>query len=165
MRLLVLAILAALLIYCLLEGRAHRRLLRAIPIRVLVNGTRGKTTTTRLIHAGLAQNGIKAYAKSTGSEAMTLDESLNAVPMARKTSYVSVGEVIAFMREAARHGVKAVVVECMAVRPDLQKSLARSLLKPTHTVLLNDYVDHVAAMGTAFRLSSRVIASEPVDLA
>lgn len=134
-------------VYASIAHRKYQRLLRGIPVRVLVNGTRGKTTTTRLIHAGLVEAGYKAHAKSTGSESATLDERLNALPLERKQSFVSVGEVVGFIEEAARAGCKAVVVECMAVRPDLQKSLAQSILKPTHTVLLNDYVDHVDAMG------------------
>lgn len=140
-----------------IKDREYQKLLRGIPIRVLVNGTRGKTTTTRLIHAGLVGAGYKAHAKSTGSESMTLDENLNAMPLERERGWVSIGEVVGFVEGAARKGCDALVVECMAVRPDLQKSLARSILKPTHVVILNDYVDHVDAMGNTRKTTARAL--------
>ena len=46
----------------------HRRLLRAIPVRIHVAGTRGKSTTTRLIAAALRAGGRRVVAKTTGSE-------------------------------------------------------------------------------------------------
>src|SRR4030088_1393476 len=46
----------------------HRRLLRAIPMRIHVAGTRGKSTTTRLIAAALRAGGRCVVAKTTGSE-------------------------------------------------------------------------------------------------
>ena len=46
----------------------HRSLLR-IPIRVVVNGTRGKSTVVRLLAAALDEAGIPALGRSTGSAA------------------------------------------------------------------------------------------------
>src|SRR5260370_24990173 len=46
----------------------HRRNLRAIPVRIHVAGTRGKSTTTRLIAAGLRAGGLRVVAKTTGTE-------------------------------------------------------------------------------------------------
>ena len=53
----------------IVEYKAHCRRLKAVPIRILVNGTRGKSTVTRLIAAGLAAGGLRVYAKTTGSAA------------------------------------------------------------------------------------------------
>ncbi|HPG96753.1 MAG TPA: poly-gamma-glutamate synthase PgsB, partial [Rectinema sp.] len=53
----------------IVEYQAHCRRLKAVPIRILVNGTRGKSTVTRLIAAGLAAGGLRVYAKTTGSAA------------------------------------------------------------------------------------------------
>ena len=47
----VIAVLAALLVLGVTENMLHRRALERIPIRILVNGTRGKTTVTRTIAA------------------------------------------------------------------------------------------------------------------
>src|SRR6476660_4712029 len=49
------------------EAVLHRRSLKRIPIRIHVNGTRGKSSVTRLIAAGLRAGGIPTCAKTTGT--------------------------------------------------------------------------------------------------
>jgi len=49
------------------EGLTHRRRLRRIPIRIHVNGTRGKSSVSRLIAAGLRAGGIRTCCKTTGT--------------------------------------------------------------------------------------------------
>ena len=51
------------------ETRRHTRTLRQIPIRIHVNGTRGKSSVTRLIAGGLRAGGIRTVAKTTGTMA------------------------------------------------------------------------------------------------
>ena len=41
------------------EAAAHRRRLKQIPIRIHVNGTRGKSSVARLIAAGMRSGGIR----------------------------------------------------------------------------------------------------------
>ena len=48
-----------------LEALKHRLLVNRIPVRVHVNGTRGKTSVTRLIAAGLRAGGKRVCAKTT----------------------------------------------------------------------------------------------------
>ena len=38
-----------------------------IPIRIHINGTRGKSSVTRLVAAGLRKGGIRTIAKTTGT--------------------------------------------------------------------------------------------------
>ena len=56
---------AVLVSYFIVEFILHRRVLRRIPVRIHVNGTRGKTSVVRLIAAGLRAGGKKVYAKSS----------------------------------------------------------------------------------------------------
>ena len=56
-----------LIVLGVLEFILHRRRLSRIPIRIHVNGTRGKTSVTRLIAAGLREAGIRCVAKTTGT--------------------------------------------------------------------------------------------------
>ncbi|MCH2454865.1 MAG: poly-gamma-glutamate synthase PgsB, partial [Idiomarina sp.] len=56
-----------------LEALKHRWLVSRIPVRVHVNGTRGKTSVTRLIAAGLRAGGKRVCAKTTGSAAAVTD--------------------------------------------------------------------------------------------
>jgi UDP-N-acetylmuramyl tripeptide synthase len=65
----LLTLLAVLLVLGGLEGIRHRRNLRHIPIRIHVNGTRGKSSVARLIAGGLRAGGIATCAKTTGTEA------------------------------------------------------------------------------------------------
>ena len=50
-----------------LEIYFHRKALENIPVRIHVNGTRGKSSVTRLIAAGLRESGFNTYAKTTGT--------------------------------------------------------------------------------------------------
>lgn len=47
----------ALIVYGLYEFTLHRQRVASIPIRIHVNGTRGKSSVTRLIAAGLRAGG------------------------------------------------------------------------------------------------------------
>ena len=57
-----------------LEIYFHRKALENIPIRIHVNGTRGKSSVTRLIAAGLRSGGIRTIAKTTGTAPRVIDE-------------------------------------------------------------------------------------------
>ena len=50
-----------------LEFQLHKRSLNLIPLRIHVNGTRGKSSVTRLIAAGLREGGMRTFAKTTGT--------------------------------------------------------------------------------------------------
>ena len=63
----LLLILLILIILGVFESRMHQIALSKIPIRIHINGTRGKSSVTRLIAAGLRSHGIKTFAKTTGS--------------------------------------------------------------------------------------------------
>src|SRR5260370_24235129 len=63
-----LAALACCIVWLGAAAWRHRRNLRAIPVRIHVAGTRGKSTTTRLIAAGLRAGGLRVVAKTTGTE-------------------------------------------------------------------------------------------------
>jgi poly-gamma-glutamate synthase PgsB/CapB len=126
------------------RDRAHHR----IPVRVHVNGTRGKSTVTRLIAAALREDGRRTVAKTTGTAARLIlpDGSERAV---RRRAPASVREQLWFLREARRLGADAVVVECMAVDPALQEISEREMLKATIGVITNVRADHADVMGTA----------------
>ncbi|AOP34395.1 hypothetical protein A0128_11375 [Leptospira tipperaryensis] len=127
-------------LFLVLEKRKHTNSLMQIPIRIHVNGTRGKSSVTRLIHSILVEAGWNPFAKTTGSAPSLLfpDRSENRI----FRNKVSIAEQMSFLDFAANRKPKAVVVECMAVQPQYQKDSETLLLQATHTVITNVRPDH-----------------------
>ena len=67
------ALATVLIIIGLFEFKFHQVSLSGIPIRVHVNGTRGKSSVTRLIAAGLRAGGKRTFAKTTGTAPRVID--------------------------------------------------------------------------------------------
>jgi poly-gamma-glutamate synthase PgsB/CapB len=140
-------ILAALLLAAgLVEGAQLRRNLRAVPIRVLVNGTRGKSSVTRLIAGALRGAGIATIAKTTGSAARVILEDGTEVAV-RRPYGARLTEQKALARLAVARKTQALVVECMAVRPESQLAMRDHFVRPTITVMTNARIDHIEEMG------------------
>jgi len=138
--------LAAVLALGLLERRARDAAWRSIPVRVHVNGTRGKSTVTRLIWSALREAGIPAAAKTTGTAPRLLLPDGREQPLARHAP-ASIREQLVFLRTARRQGARAVVVECMALDPELQWVSEHRMLRATIGVITNARPDHVEVMG------------------
>jgi poly-gamma-glutamate synthase PgsB/CapB len=157
--LLLSAALLAILMACLLwERRARDRALAAIPIRIHVNGTRGKSTVTRLVAGALREAGIRTVAKTTGTAPRIIlpDGSERSV---RRRAPASIREQLWLLREAHRLGAEAVVVECMAVDPDLQAVCEAQMIRSTIGVVTNVRLDHAEVMGRTLDEVAQALAS------
>ena len=128
------------------EYRIHRSRLEKIPVRILVNGTRGKSTVTRLIAAGLAEGGLRVCAKTTGSAARLVLPDLSEEPIRRRKG-ASIMEHAWFVRRALGLGAQAIVAECMAIQPETIRTLEQRLARSTIGVVTNVRADHVDTMG------------------
>ena len=124
----------------------HRRNLHSIPIRIHVNGTRGKSGVTRLIAAGLRAGGIRTCAKTTGTLPRMIFPDGREYPVFRPAR-TNVIEQIRIVRAAAKVKAEALVVECMALQPALQSLCELKLIKATHGVITNCRADHMDVMG------------------
>ena len=146
----VAAVLPACLLVLLALGLAERlardRAWRSIPIRVHVNGSRGKSTVTRLVWAALREAGVPTLAKTTGTLPRLLLPDGTEQPLARRGP-ASIREQLVLMRRARRLGAKAVVVECMALDPELQWVSEREMLRASIGVITNVRRDHEEVMG------------------
>jgi len=129
------------------ESWLHRRRLSRIPHRVHVNGTRGKSGVTRLIAAGLRAGGLRVVAKTTGAAPRVLFPDGSEVDL-RRGRRPALREYTGIVRLAARDRADALVVECMAVRPEYQSAAEHRLLRSTIGVLTNAGLDHVGVMGS-----------------
>jgi poly-gamma-glutamate synthase PgsB/CapB len=144
------AILSLCLLVLLALGLAERvardRALAGLPIRIHVNGTRAKSTVTRLVWSALLEAGIPAVAKTTGTAPRLLLPDGREVPL-RRRGPANVREQLALARHAHRLGARAVVVECMAIEPGLQHVTERQMIRATIGVITNVRLDHTEIMG------------------
>ena len=142
----LLIILFFLLVIGFIEARLHQNAISRIPIRVHVNGTRGKSSVTRLIAAGLRGGGMKTYAKTTGSSPRFIDEKGNDHVIQRFRP-ASIGEQIRMIARFSKESPKAIVMECMAVQPQYQWVSEHKILQSNYGVLTNVRADHLEEMG------------------
>lgn len=138
---------ALLVLHWTIEYRRHLRNVRAIPIRIHVNGTRGKSSVTRLIAAGLRAGGIKTIAKITGTLPRVV------LPDGREAAIIrlmgaNIIEQKYIFREALLHRPQAIVIECMAVNPFFQWITERKFVRSTIAVITNCRPDHLDLMGS-----------------
>ncbi|MCF6238870.1 MAG: poly-gamma-glutamate synthase PgsB [Candidatus Marinimicrobia bacterium] len=140
------------------EWVIHLRALKRIPIRIHVNGTRGKSSVTRLICAGLREAGFSVLGKTTGSDPRILDLQGQDRKIHRLQN-PSIGEQVRFLRYFGQFRPQAVVLECMAVQPQYQWVTEQLMLKSTHSVITNVRLDHVEEMGYRLRDIARSLSN------
>ena len=132
------------------EHAIHSRRLAAIPIRIHVNGTRGKSSIVRLIAAALRAQGIRVYAKTTGSLPRVIAADGSEIPIHRP-GLTNVIEQLRIIGIAAAESSEAIVLECMALQPALQSLCELKMIRSTHGVISNARPDHLDVMGPAWR--------------
>jgi poly-gamma-glutamate synthase PgsB/CapB len=154
----LLVILFLLIIFGLIEARLHQNALSKIPTRVHVNGTRGKSSVTRLIAAGLRSGGIKTYAKTTGSSPRFIDE-LGNDHIIQRFRPASIGEQIRMIMRFAKQAPQAIVMECMAIHPQYQWVSEHKILNSNYGVITNVRADHLEEMGYSLNHIARSLSN------
>jgi poly-gamma-glutamate synthase PgsB/CapB len=152
----------ALVSYFILEFILHRQVLRRIPVRIHVNGTRGKTSVVRLIAAGLRAGGKCVYAKCSGTLTSVMDDAGNEFPVFR-FSQPNIIEQIRVLRRISHSRPEIVVMECMALQPRFQSLTETHMVRSTHGVITNARRDHLDVMGpTGLDVALALAGSTPV---
>jgi poly-gamma-glutamate synthase PgsB/CapB len=139
-------ILAVLIILGIGEMLVHRWVLRRLPVRVHVNGTRGKTSVVRLIAAGLRAGGKQVCSKTTGSFAAVTGPDGEDYPLHRPNQ-PNIIEQMRVMRRVVGFRPEVLVMECMALQPHFQALTERQMVRSTHGVITNARADHLDVMG------------------
>lgn len=158
----------AAIVYMIVEQQRHRQNLDMIPVRILVNGIRGKSSITRLIAGALRADQRRIIvAKTTGTAARFLYPDGTESAIQRKAGIVNVIEQKQIVRRARELRADILVMECMAVDPDLQELNQRKLVKSTIGVLCNVREDHMEEMGgperTLDNIARSLARSMPTD--
>jgi poly-gamma-glutamate synthase PgsB/CapB len=134
------------------EQAAVRRAAESIPHRVVVTGTRGKSSVTRLVAAGLRAGGLRTWAKATGSAPSLIFPDGSEQRIRRRAS-PSILEQGRLLRRAAGEGAEAIVFEAMSIHPETQRAEGRLILRPRILAVTNARLDH---LGGAVRERSDV---------
>jgi len=141
-----LLVLILIILLGVIEKYYHSLALNKTPIRVHVNGARGKSSVVRLISAGLREGGKRVYAKVTGTSPRIIDENGNDINIHRFKS-ASIGEQIKIMKFFSKKSLDVAVFECMAVNPQYQWVSEHEMIKSNIGVITNVRPDHLDEMG------------------
>lgn len=133
-------------IYGLIEFALHQKRIYSIPIRIHINGTRGKSSVTRLIGAALRESGIRTITKVTGTYPRLILENGCEVGIYRKAS-ANIIEQLSIIKFASNRKAQAIVMECMAIQPQYQWITETKMLHSTISLITNVRLDHVDVMG------------------
>ncbi|SPD75989.1 Capsule biosynthesis protein capB [uncultured Desulfobacterium sp.] len=143
-------LLVSVIIFLFIEYLVHFHHLKSIPVRIHVNGTRGKSSITRLIAAALREHGMKTYAKTTGTLPRMIMRDGREFPIYRPTG-ANIIEQLRIVALAADSKADVLVVECMALQPYLQSLTELKFIRSTHGVITNARADHLDVMGPSER--------------
>lgn len=130
----------------LIEYNRHQKRIYSIPLRIHINGTRGKSSVTRLIGAGLRAGGISNIVKVTGTFPRLILEDGTETYIHRKSS-ANIIEQLSIVKFAAKRKVKALVMECMALQPQYQTITEKQMIHSNLSVITNVRLDHTDVMG------------------
>ena len=142
-----------------------KRLWKSIPTRVVVVGTRGKSSVVRLIAAGLRGGERRVASKTTGSRSIICHPNGDEHPV-RRRSLPTPLEQRQILRSSKRSRADTVVIEAMSIRAESLRAelgkivapqiVAITSLRPDH---LHDLPNPTRAFADAVPLGAVVICS------
>ena len=113
---------------------------------IYVNGTRGKSTVTRMIAAGLTAGGHKVLCKTTGTLPIAIHPDGREEEIIRRAP-ANIKEQLKYLHIAAEEGADMLVIECMALQPEYQRISGKNMLHCDVGVITNARLDHMDVMG------------------
>lgn len=156
--LIILFLIIVMIIYGVIEYRKHQKLIYTIPIRIHVNGTRGKSSVARLIGAGLRAGGIRTITKVTGTfpRLVLPDGKETAIYRKGKANILEQLKIVKFVSDQK---AQAMVIECMALQPIYQKITENQMIHATIGVITNVRLDHLDVMGPGLMDVAKALSS------
>lgn len=111
-----------------------------------INGIRGKSTVSRLIDAGLRAGGYKVFTKTTGTSPRIINTNAKEFEINRQGK-ANIREQISVITWASKEKAEVLILECMAVKPELQYVCENKILKSDIVAITNVREDHLDEMG------------------
>ena len=134
------------------EKRRHANRLKKIPLRININGIRGKSTITRMAYSVLREDHYRVIGKTTGTDArMMYWFTQKEYDVIRKPQGANIGEQRDIIRKVVKQKANALVNECMAVNPDYQITFQKDLVKANIGVIVNVMEDHMDVLGPTLK--------------
>ena len=146
----------ALVIYGFIEYQLHQKNLKAIPIRIHINGTRGKSSVTRLVGAGLRAGGYKTITKVTGTFPRIILSNGSEAVVHRKEK-ANILEQLDIIKYCSKQNADVLIIECMALQPIYQKITEHQMVKADIGVITNIRMDHLDVMGPTLHDAAKAI--------
>lgn len=134
------------LLYLIYERISMNLRRNAIPLRISVTGTRGKSSVVRMIASMLREDGRKVIAKTTGSQARFVLPDAQEIEVARR-GVTSIIEQKRLIKKAAKIKADCLVAEIMSIHPENHYVESQQMLQPHIVVITNVREDHTEAMG------------------
>jgi UDP-N-acetylmuramate-alanine ligase len=123
--------------------------------RVLVTGSRGKSSIVRLLHAAFQQAGLQSYARITG--VVPREFSPEGTRTILRSAGAHVGEMHWWLRKLPG-SAECIVMENSAITPEFQ-ALAGIWLRPDVTILSSVVPDHQEVWGPGSTSAAEVLAA------
>ena len=145
------------------EVRDHHRRIEGLEWRIHVNGIRGKSTVARNVAGMLREAGFTTIAKSTGTQAAVINRDGIDEPIIRKGP-PTILEQIEVTKRYVTADVDALVIECMALKPEYQDVSERMIVRSNVGILTNVREDHQDVMGeTLPEIARSLLSTCPFD--
>lgn len=132
--------------YLVYEKSYNDKCVSSFKYIIHVNGIRGKTSVARLIDAGLREEGYKVFTKTTGTVPIIIDTENKEYEIKRKGS-INIKEQLSVIKKAYLQKAEILILECMAINPQLQKVCQNDIVKSNISIITNVRHDHVMEMG------------------
>ncbi len=127
------------------DVEAFKEKIGSIPLRVVVEGTRGKSSTVKMLEEMMRGFGKKTFAKITGEETPFLIYDGVMFPLYRQNKtvlldYETVPTILNFE-------IDALVIENQAITPYTMRQV-HCMVRPQHVVIPNIRLDHNETLGS-----------------
>lgn len=145
------------IVLLLIEKKIYDKRINRLAIRILVNGTRGKSSVTEFITAALTASEKTTVGKITGI-LPTLIISDGTKRIIKRYNGARVQEQFKVVIFAAQQKADVLVLECMSISPELQRLESRTF-KPHIYVITNILNDHQEELGQSEKEQAEAICS------
>lgn len=119
---------------------------KSIPLRIHINGTRGKSSVVNFLSFFLRMHNIKVFGKISGTTPTLIKHNGIYEEIVRLGPARVIEQRNKFIK-AFREKSDSIVFECMSIHPELQK-IESKILSPNFYVLTEIKEDHFESMGS-----------------